>query len=73
MDQIAKDRVILQHLLEAAGCYGVAVNYIIACPNVSILEITRGNFVEEHGDTLEIIGLEVSFVLENVNAHLVNT
>ena len=47
LDQIKK-RIIIQHLLEVTGCSNIKVNYIIACPNVSIGEVAEGKFLERH-------------------------
>ena len=52
MEQIKKDEVIIQHLLNAVRCSDVAVNFIIACPNVSIKEVTDSNFLQVHRETL---------------------
>ena len=48
LEQIKKDRIIIQHLLEVCGCKNTRVNYVIACPNVSITEVTEGNFLKNH-------------------------
>ena len=48
VEQLKKDQIIMQHLLEASGCNNVKVNYVIACPNVSINEITEGKFLSDH-------------------------
>ena len=48
LEQIKKDRIIMQHLLEVCGCKNTQINYVIACPNVSIAEVTEGNFLKNH-------------------------
>ena len=48
LEQIKKDRIIIQHLLEVCRCKNTRVNYVIACPNVSITEVTEGNFLKNH-------------------------
>ena len=48
IDQIKKNRTIIQHLLEVTGCKDIKVNYIIACPNVSIKEVTEGRILSKH-------------------------
>ena len=53
--QIKKDRIILEHLLEAAGCRDITVNYVIACPNVAVTEVTGGKFLTDHEHTLKQI------------------
>ena len=48
IDQIKKNTTIIQHLLEVTGCKDIKVNYIIACPNVSIKEVTDGRILSKH-------------------------
>ena len=55
MEQIRKDRIIMMHLLEAMGCQNIRVNYVVACPNVSIKEVNR-KFMGRHRDTIGEIG-----------------
>ena len=47
VDQIKKDRIIMQHLLEVCGCKNTQINYVIACPNVTITEVTEGTFLRD--------------------------
>ena len=51
MEQIRKDGIIMMHLLGAVGCQDLKVNYVIACPNVSIGEVNR-KFLARHKDTI---------------------
>ena len=48
LGQIKKHRIIMQHLLEVCGCKNTRVNYVIACPNVSITEVNEGTFLKNH-------------------------
>ena len=48
IDQIKKDKIIMQHLMEVTGTKETRVNYVIACPNVSIKEVTDGKFLRNH-------------------------
>ena len=48
VQQIKKDQIVMQHLLKATGCEDIKVNYVIACPNVSIKEITEGKLLKDH-------------------------
>ena len=55
VDQIKKDRIIMQHLLEVCGCKNTQINYVIACPNVTITEVTEGTFLRDHTNFVEEI------------------
>ena len=59
IDQIKKDRVIMQHLMEVTGIEKTRVNYVIACPNVSITEVTDGNLLRNHSQFLQDIVLVI--------------
>ena len=48
LEQIKKDRTIIQHLLEVCDCQSTRVNYVIACTNVSITKVTDGIFLKNH-------------------------
>ena len=48
LEQIKKDRIIIQHLLEVCDCQSTRVNYVIACTNVSITKVTDGIFFKNH-------------------------
>ena len=48
IEQLKKDRMIIQHLLEVTNCTDVPENYVIACPNVSIAEVTEGKLLNDH-------------------------
>ena len=53
--QLKKDQIVIRHLLEATGCENVKVNYVIACPNVSIKEVTEGKLLNDHREFFQTI------------------
>ena len=48
VEQIKRDQIVMQHLLEVTSCENVKINYIIACPEASIEEVECGKILREH-------------------------